>query len=140
MTDCASCTGTKIEINKKRDKTIRITLAGPGDLTDAKIWFSVKDDTDEPDTEAYITKKSANNGGSDAQAKVVEAYIQDNDPNSPTYKQMVGIIEIYLVPDDTQDMEVGDYLYDVVIETNIPRRLQAVRPSTFTVLQPVTNT
>jgi hypothetical protein len=95
-------------------------------LTGAKIWFSVKEDNDDPDGEALFTKKSANNGGSDAEAKVIDG------PN--------GIIEVYILPDDTADIEAGDYLFDVVIETASGRKLEALGPSRFRILQPTTLT
>ena len=115
-----------VAIYRKRDRTLRITITGPGDLTGAKIWFSVKRDLDDEDADALIVKKSANNGGDDTEAKV---YDGEN-----------GIIEVYIVPDDTEEIDEGDYWFDVVIETSSGRRLEAVGPSRFRILQPVTVT
>lgn len=115
-----------VAVYKKRDRTLRITLTGPGDITGAKIWFSVKKEKTDIDTDALITKKSLNNGGSDAQTMVTDG------PN--------GVLEVYIVPDDTDHLAEGDYWFDVVIETSVGRRLEAVVPSRFRILQPVTLT
>lgn len=120
------CTDTKVAVYRKRNRTIRITLTGPGDLTGAKIWFSVKDEKSDPDNDALILKKNLAAGGTDDQAKVIDG------PN--------GIIEIYIVPTDTVSMSAGDYLYDVVIETAAGRKLEAIEPSTFRLIDPVTVT
>lgn len=138
--DCTACASTMIGVFRKRSRTIQVTLAGPGDLTDAKIWFSVKQDDADPDSEAVIAKASQTAGGSDTEAKVTNPYYKDTDEDSPTYGQMVGTFEIYLVPDDTADVEAGNYRYDIVIETAAGRRLEAVAPSRFEVWQPVTLT
>jgi hypothetical protein len=115
-----------IAIFQKRDQTIRATITGPGDITGAKIWFTVKRDKADIDTDALITKKSQNNGGSDADAKVTDG------PN--------GIVEVYIARDDTDHLDPGDYWYDVVIENVSGKRMQAVVPSTFTIMRPGTLT
>lgn len=122
---------------KKRDETIQVTLysyyvsAGdsnnvPYDLTSAKIWFTVKSEKDDADASALIVKKSANNGGSDAQAKVTNA--------------TGGILEVYIDRGDTDDLDQGDYWYDVVIENQSGKRLQAIGPARLSIDQPVTVT
>ena len=115
-----------VAIYRKRDRTLRITITGPGDLTGAKIWFSVKRELGDDDADALIVKKSANNDGDDTQAKV--------------YNGEDGIIEVYILPEDTEDIDEGDYWFDVVIETSSGRRLEAVGPSRFRIIQPVTMT
>lgn len=128
---CESCNHDR-RIWKKRDETIRVTLYSdtensvPYDLTGAKIWFSIKAERDNPDAEALVTKKSANNGGSDAQAKVVDA---EN-----------GVLEIYIDRTDTANLDNGSYWYDVVIENSSGKRLQAIDPASLSVEQPVTVT
>ena len=126
MTDCTSCT-QNIEIEKNRDKTIKVTLEANGsafDITGAKVWFSVKEELGDADVDALITKKNAEAGGDDTQAKVTDG--------------TGGILEIYIDPADTETLDAGDYWFDVVIETTAPRKLQAVSPSRFSVRQPVT--
>lgn len=126
--DCSSC-NYSVEVEKKRDKTIRVALeinSVAFDVTGASVWFSVKENLDDLDADALITKENAAAGGDDTQANITDG--------------TGGIIEIYIKPADTVDMEAGDYWYDVVIETTVPRKLQAVSPSRFSVLQPVTLT
>lgn len=118
-----------VTMYRKRNKIVRLvvsTSSGVLDITGAKIWFSVKRNRTDVDTSALITKKSANNDGSDAQAKVIDG--------------AAGIFEVYLVPVDTQNITAGDYWWDAVIETSAGRRMQAVTPSQFHVEQPVTET
>lgn len=134
---------SKIKIEKNRDKTLSLKIYGLGDITGSLIWFSVKEDRDDPDTDAVITKKSAGiPDGSDAQAKVVQGYIKETDETSQFYNKYIGIIEIYLVPDDTVDLEEGNYYYDVVMQIGGGggRKLQIVLPSGFQIRQPVTIT
>ena len=115
-----------VSMYRKRNRTIKFTITGPGDLTSAKFWFSVKTDKDDTDEDALIMKKSANNDGSDEQIKVTDG------PN--------GVVEVYIVPEDTDDIEAGSYLFDLVLETEAGRRLQGVPPSSFKILQPTTLT
>lgn len=138
--DCTQCSGTTLGVFRKRDRTVRVTLAGPGDLTDAKVWFSVKMDDGDIDADALIAKKSIEAGGSDSEIKITQPYYKDTDPDSSTYGQWVGTFEIYIEPDDTADIDPGSYLYDIVVETAAGRRLEAVAPSRFEIWQPVTLT
>lgn len=134
---------SKIKIDKNRDKTLSLKIAGLGDITGSYIWFSVKEDRDDADADAVITKKSAGIvDGSDAQAKVAQGYVKDTDETSQFYGQMIGIIEIYLVPDDTVDLEEGNYYYDVVMQVSGAggRKLQIMPPAGFQIRQPVTLT
>ena len=124
MSGTCSCDST-VQIFRKRDRAIRVTVTGPGDLTGAKIWFSVKADLDDADGNALIVKKSANNNGSDEQAKVTDG------PG--------GILEIYILSEDTENINEGDYWFDVVLEVDT-RKIEAVKPSRFRVVQPVTMT
>ena len=111
----ASCCEKNIEMFLKRDRTIRITVSGAGDLTGSKIWFAVKEDKDDSDDDAIIMKKSANNDGSADQADVVDG------PG--------GVIEVYIKPEDTSAIDPGVYIYGVAIETSSGRLLQVVDPS-----------
>lgn len=128
-----------VAIYRKRDRTLRITVQGPGDLTGGKVWFSVKTRLDDLDVDALITKKNTAAGGDDSQAKITRPWVKDTDPESLTFDMMVGIVEIYIEADDTEDIGEGDYWFDVVIEVN-GRKLEAVSPSKFRINQPVTMT
>jgi hypothetical protein len=125
MSTSCSCEQS-VSIYQKRSLTLKITITGPGDLTDYKIWFSVKQYREDTDVDALITKKSLNNGGADTEAKVVDG------PN--------GIIEVYIVPTDTDGVTPGDYLFDVVLESPTGSRMQAITPSNFSILRPITVT
>jgi hypothetical protein len=115
-----------ITVHKGRDRTVRVTITNDtvGDITNAKLWFVVKKDIHvDTDLEALITKKSANNGGADAQAKVVDGANR--------------IVEFYIVPADTASMGEGDYWGGAAIELPGGAKVQLVPPFRFTVIQPV---
>ena len=128
MTTC--CEDRNVTVYQKRDQTLQVTLTTPAGtpfvLTDPEIYFSVKAEEDDADTDAEITKKNTKAGGDDTQAKVTDG------PN--------GVIEIYIKPADTESMDEGDYLYDVVIVTAAGKKLQAVDPSRFRIERPITVT
>jgi len=128
MTTC--CVDRNVEVFQKRDQTLQFTLktsAGvPFIMTDPKIYFSVKKEGDDLDAQAVISKANTKAGGSDDQAKLTDG--------------TNGVLEVYIKPDDTKDLDPGDYLYDVVIETAAGKKLQAVEPSRFRILQPITVT
>lgn len=126
-----------IELYQKRHRTITLEIDDAdnelGDITGSLLWFSVKADEESDDTDALISKKSANNGGSDAQAKIITA--------TGTLK----VIEYYIVPDDTDPALnttalPGDYACDAVIQLPSGRRLQLLNPTRFTILRPTTVT
>lgn len=118
--------GLSATIYRNRNDKIIATLVGPGDITGFKIWFTAKVNKDDADVDAVITKKSANNGGSDAQAKVTDG------PN--------GVLEIYFIPTDTATLESSEYWFDIVIENTIGEKKQALGASTLNLKQPVTFT
>lgn len=87
------------------DRTLSVSVntdaGAPVDLTDAKMWFTVKQRSTDPDDQALIQKRTANAGGSDAQVKVI----------TPA----TGKAEIYIVPADTLSMNPGTYIYDIQV-------------------------
>lgn len=113
-----------ITIFKNRNKTIRATITGPGDLTGALIWFTIKNQVTDSDNDAVLLKRSSNNGGSDSEAMVTDG------PN--------GIIEIYISPADTVNLSEAEYWFDIVIETASGIKMQAVDPRIMKIKQPVT--
>lgn len=125
---CYEC--PSISIFAGRDQTVQFTLTTgevPYDLTGAKVWLTVKDETADPDSEALILKRSLDAGGADTEVNIVDA---EN-----------GILEVYFVPADTVDLDTGDssaYWFDVVVENSEGKQIQAVQPSRFTVKYTVT--
>lgn len=117
-----------VTIYKGRHRTLRVTITTDvGDITNAKLWFSVKKEVSDADTDAVIIKKSANNGGSDAQAKVVDGANR--------------IIEFYIEPTDTSALDHGNYNADAVIELpSSAKRYQLLENFEFRLRQPVTLT
>ena len=73
-----------------------------------------------------ITKKSANNDGSDSEAIVADG------PNR--------IVDFFLDETDTEDLAPATYNYDAVIEFSGGDKVQLIPPSEFIVKQPVTLT
>jgi hypothetical protein len=129
MVEC-SCSGG-ISLYAGRDRTVKFTLttsnptpSTPYDLTGAKVWLSVKDETSDPDDEALILKRNDLAGGDATEINVT-------DPSG-------GILEVYFVPDDTNGWEEGDYWFDLVVENSSNKRMQAVPPSKFHVSYTVT--
>ena len=134
---CASCSGHDLEVFKGRDKTEKFYIAGIGTLAGSAIVFTVKQDID--DTEIAFQKKNTAAGGDDGQIKIIEDYIKyEDDPESPLYGLMVGVVEVYIKPADTDPLSEADYRYDMVITISSGRELQVIRPSRFKLLQPVT--
>jgi len=116
-----------VNLYKNRDRTIRFTITNEdvGDITGALIWFSVKKEVTDTDSEAVITKKSTGiTGGDDSQAKVVDGVAR--------------IIEVYVLPADTVDLDAGGYVSDAVIQLPTGRKLQLKDPFRFNVQQPAT--
>jgi len=72
----------------------------PVDLNGAAIWFTVKYKTSDPDSAALISKASPLAGGSDSEIKIL----------TPTAD---GKAEIYLLPEDSENIDPGLYVYGV---------------------------
>jgi hypothetical protein len=121
------CSKAEIDIYKMRDRTLQVTITTDvGDLTGSKLWFSVKQNLEDLDVNALITKLSLNNGGGDDQAMVTDGVNR--------------VVEFYLERTDTQAMDPGDYWMDAVIQLPSARRLQLIPPTRFTLHQPATVT
>jgi hypothetical protein len=87
------------------DRTLSVTAnyedGSAADLTGAKMWFTVKEKASDPDTAALIEKRNTAAGGSDSEIKIT----------NPTG----GAAEVYIVPDDTDEINPGIYSYDVQV-------------------------
>lgn len=87
------------------DRTLSVSVntdtGDPVNLTDAKMWFTVKQRFADPDDKALIQKRTANAGGSDSQIKII----------TPA----TGKAEIYIIPEDTQLINPGTYVYDIQV-------------------------
>lgn len=121
MTITCDCDST-LRVYRNRYVELSITLTGLGDITSAKIWFSVKTALDDTDEEALISKKTANNGGSDDEVVVTDG------PN--------GVLKVYINPGDTLELSEGDFWFDLVVYNT--QLYQAIRPSRFRIIQPAT--
>lgn len=132
MTTCLCVDG--VSVFSGRSHTIRFTLstvtppadAVPMDLTDASIWFSVKNSTSDDDSSARVYKRNLDAGGSDLEIKIIDA--------------TGGIMEVYITPSDTEDMSEGDYWFDVAVKNSSGVAIEAVSPSRFHVKYTVTKT
>lgn len=103
---CMSIEGNKITMFLRDNRTLALTVNDedrtPVDLDDCKLWFTVKQRTSDPDANALIMKKNTAAGGVDTQIKVL----------TPTTD---GKAEVYLVPEDTDNINPGVYVYDVQV-------------------------
>jgi len=90
------CSKAEVDIYRMRDRTLQVTITTDvGDITDSLLWLTVKRELGDVDADAVITKLSANNGGSDSQAKVTDGINR--------------IIEFYIDRTDTEDLNAGNY-------------------------------
>lgn len=124
--DCPSV----ISIFAGRDYTAKFTLttsdpspSTPYDLTGAKAWLTVKEETD-ADAATVIEKKNDLAGGDDTEINII-------DPAN-------GVLEVYFVPEDTSTLQDGGYWFDLVIENADGKTIQAVAPSRFNIKYTVT--
>lgn len=130
MPTCSCVEG--LEIFSGRDKTFTFRfstrnqagISSAMDLTGAWIWFSMKENTDDLDEDAIVYKRNIAAGGSDVEAKIT---------NAP-----LGVVEVYLKPDDTAGLPEGDYWYDIVIKNSSGKMIQGVAPSRVRVRYTVT--
>ncbi len=101
-----SSESNRIVMFLRDDRTLSVTAnyegaGGAADLTGAKMWFTVKAKASDVDDLALIEKRSSLAGGSDTEIKFT----------NPTG----GAAEVYIVPDDTDEMFPGIYSYDVQV-------------------------
>jgi hypothetical protein len=91
-------------IRDNRDLMVTVTTddGDPEDLTDASVWFTVKQKLSDTDTDALIQKKNTEAGGDPTQITMT----------NPTGGQC----EVHLVPADTEDMNPGTYHYDIQVK------------------------
>lgn len=92
--------------SKTCDLTVTDSEGSAFNLTDAAIWFTVKRDPRDTDAKAIITKATANvDGGADSQILITDG--------------AAGEAEIYLLPADTEGLEIPSYdlHYGVQVKT-----------------------
>jgi hypothetical protein len=96
----------KINMFLRDDRTLLVEVTyedgSPVDLDDAKIWFTIKQKTSDPDANAILSKRNTAAGGSDDEIKIA----------TPSTN---GQAQVYLVPDDTDPINPGVYSYDVQV-------------------------
>jgi hypothetical protein len=119
-----------ISIFAGRDYTAKFTLttsnpfpSTPYDLTGARAWLTVKEETDS-DADTVILKRNYLAGGDNTEINII-------DPSN-------GILEVYFIPDDTKTLQDGGYWFDLVIENADGKTIQAVAPSRFNIKYTVT--
>lgn len=111
------------EIYQGNHKTLQLTITGTtDDISGWTIYFTVKRNESDPDSEALIAKSTADA----AEIKVTDG------PNQQA--------EIYLLPDDTRELAAGTYSYDVKVVTDAGNEYTVVGPSDFTVSKAVKRT
>lgn len=89
------------------DRTISVTTVTEDteeavDLTGAKLWFTVKESTRDPDSSSIMLKRNTEAGGDDTQIKVTDA--------------ATGTFDIYITPADFEGVEAGSYVYDIQVK------------------------
>lgn len=113
----------EIEIYRGASKTFELHVTDAEetdvDLTGARVIFSVKCDLSDA---APLIQKDSNAGAGEV------------DINHPKE----GKAEIKLVPSDTQNMDVGEYVFDVWVVLASGTRSPVVAPSPFKVVAGVT--
>lgn len=96
----------KVNMFLRDDKTLFVEVhyesGAAVDLSDSKIWFTVKQKTSDPDTSAILSKKNELAGGADTEILIVEP--AEN-----------GQAQVFLTPDDTDLVNPGVYSYDVQV-------------------------
>jgi hypothetical protein len=95
-----------IEITRNTTEIIDLTCLDedgiPYDLTGFEVTFYVMDDPGKPPTQAVITKKNDLAGGSSLEITVIDA--------------ANGVIRVFLLPDDTKDLNGNIFAYSVFIK------------------------
>lgn len=117
-----------MDIYRGDHRTLELTVRdanGAANLGGTSIWFTLKRDINDPDSKAVITKKNTAAGGGDAQIKITDA------PN--------GKAEIYIVPDDTNNLNPPAYPlhFDVQVKT-VGGEVYTVLKGTMNILADVT--
>lgn len=91
-------------------RTLRLKVTDsanqPVNLTGAKVWFTVKKAANDPDSQAIITRRTANANGADSQVLVTNG--------------LAGQAEIYLDASIGWRKE-GTYVYDIQVKTALGR-------------------
>lgn len=109
---CMSFDSNQIKMYLRDDRTLTVTanymdedgnITGPVDLAGSKIWMTVKQRSGDPDSAALFMKRNTAAGGSDAEIKIL----------TPTTD---GQAEVYIVPDDSEEIDPGTYQYDVQVK------------------------
>lgn len=103
--ECPKMEDQRIQMYLRDDRTLSLIVNDhnndPVDLTNAKLTFTLKEKMSDPDDQAIFQKKNTEAGGDDTEIKVL-------DP-------VGGSAEIYIVPDDTDDVNPGNYMWDVQV-------------------------
>lgn len=111
-----------VSIYRGTSKTLKLAVTDvdekPVDLTGAAVHFTVKKDV--KDTVPVIRKSTA-----------VLTEVEISDPNG-------GIARIFLNPEDTKDLDPGQYVFDILSILSSGKRYIVVKLSIFEVIAGVT--
>jgi hypothetical protein len=103
--ECPKMEDQRIQMYLRDDRTLSLVINDhnddPVDLTGAKVTFTVKEKMGDPDDQAVFQKKNTEAGGGPSEINVI----------NPTG----GSAEIYIVPADTEDVNPGNYMWDVQV-------------------------
>ncbi len=113
-----------IEVFKGQSKTWLLSVkedpgGGPADLTGAKLYFTVRKTLD---AVAAVIEKTSD-------------VITEIEILAP---EIDGQARVFLSPSDTNNLTIGDYVYDMWLELASGRRYPIIDPSPFIIKQPVT--
>ena len=115
----------QINLVRGTSKVVIVTVLNedgtPLNLSGGKAWLCV---ASQPSCPLIVDKRTGLAGGSDSQAKITD---EDN-----------GVVKFYLTPEDTANLTVGRYQYDVWVETAGGHRYQVIPISAFILSHSIT--
>jgi hypothetical protein len=110
-------TGNDITLYRGDDRTLSVSVndsdGDPVNLTSAKVWFTAKQRMRDLDADAVLFKRNTAAGGSDAEITLTDA--------------ANGQAEVYIVPDDSDDIDAAHYTYDVQVTLSSGKTYTVVR-------------
>lgn len=115
--DTMSAPISNVEMFLGDDRTLDVSVHTPGgdpvSIAGAKMWLTVKSKLSDPDVSAVLAKKNLAAGGSDAEITFTD--------------ETNGLAEVYIVPDDGDNVEAGLYSYDIQVTLSSGKTYTIVR-------------
>jgi len=112
--------------DKIYELTVTNAAGAPVNITDAKLWFTVKTAKTDADAAALVRKRSLNAGGADAQAKVT---------NGPG-----GVARFYVKPADTAAIPEGTYYHDFQLRLDVSDLVKTAVYGAYIIVGDITET